>query len=186
MSGARIKRKWKFLFPLLVNDLSHSLVLGRCFMKDLTVTHCKMETAVGAIILISLHIQSWRCGTEREHIFVYSFPTGIKEKKNSKSLGRPRKLPGKRVCSVLVSYSGLSLISLFKGPLAHLLCIHWTDPALLREQHSSNPDSRMVGGKWYFYCFNWSHCQQEPNSRWNMEKTACGLRGKCSNTRKLL
>jgi len=58
MSGAWITRKWKFLFSLLVNVLSHSLALGRCFMKDLTVTHCKMETAVGTVILTSLHFQS--------------------------------------------------------------------------------------------------------------------------------
>lgn len=67
-----------------MNDLSHSLVLGIRFIKDLTITHCKMEIAVGTIILTSLHFQSWRYSAEREHIFGYSFPTGIKEKRQFK------------------------------------------------------------------------------------------------------
>lgn len=72
------------------------------FMKDLTVTHCKMETAVRTMILTCLHFQSWTYSTEREHIFVYSFPTGIKGKNSLNSLGISRKLLGKKVQSVFI------------------------------------------------------------------------------------
>lgn len=65
-------------------------------MKDLTLTCCKMEAAGGTIILTSLHFQSWQYNTEAEHIFICSFPTSIKEKKNFNSLGSSRKVPEKR------------------------------------------------------------------------------------------
>lgn len=81
MPGGWIKKTRKFLLPLLVNDLLHSLVLGRCFMNDLTLTGYKMETAGGTIILTSLRFQSWQYSPEAEHIFIHGFPTSITGKK---------------------------------------------------------------------------------------------------------
>lgn len=110
----------KFLFPVLVDDLSHSLALWGCFMKDLTATHCTMETAVGYLILIALHFQSWTHNTEIEPGFEYSFPSGRKKKKLN-CLGHSRKLTGEVCINLLQCFKSHFSIQRFSCTSVHTL-----------------------------------------------------------------